>query len=199
MKWNYREIKCGKKNGFSLIELMMVIMIAGIVLGIGLPKMREVQMAHKAAYVKMELMNLKTAIGMFKATTGQYPHLEYPEGIWNDFSSVYPYKNAGLPYIDRRGNKMPGDIGEPDPSWNLSFRDFYPADEAPYTPVGVKVDMKKPSNIMGAVISYHHTGLMLAKNNSPYTGGWLYDFRVGALQANLYYREYRETNDWINM
>ena len=64
-----------KKQGFTLVELMVVIAIIGLLTAVALPRFTGVTESAKAAQVQANLASLRTAIGMFHAKTGQYPNI----------------------------------------------------------------------------------------------------------------------------
>ncbi len=96
-----------KKQGFTLIELMVVISIIGFLAAIALPRFTGVTDSAKAAQIQGNLANLRTAIGMFHAKTGEYP----------DFSKIEESSNLNDIKV--------GDI---------KFTDFYSKSKMPIVP-----------------------------------------------------------------
>ena len=103
-----RKIKNGNR-GFTLIELMVVVVILGILaLYIGPKIMGEPEKA-KRVKVKMDIASLETALKMYKLDNGVYPSteqglqalVEAPE------SGVIPKKWRKGGYIEK--NKVPKD------------------------------------------------------------------------------------------
>lgn len=99
----------GNHRGFTLIELMVVVVILGILaLYIGPKIMGEPEKA-KRVKVKMDIASLETALKMYKLDNGMYPSteqglqalVEAPE------SGVIPKKWRKGGYIEK--NKVPKD------------------------------------------------------------------------------------------
>ena len=78
LKTSYRILK--SKNGFSFIELMVVIIILGILAGAIVP--RYMDKADKAKVVKaqVDIAAIETSLKMYKLDNGFYPTTE--QGLW---------------------------------------------------------------------------------------------------------------------
>ncbi|MEC9488791.1 MAG: prepilin-type N-terminal cleavage/methylation domain-containing protein [Halanaerobium sp.] len=61
------------RNGFTLIELMIVIVVIGILASIAVPKISDVREKANIAVIKSELHNIQTAMEMFYVDHNQYP------------------------------------------------------------------------------------------------------------------------------
>lgn len=72
MKWLYRHLY-RKEKGFTLVELMMVIIILAILTGIAVPSYMVLRDRARTAAAKAELMNIATALGIYEADYGGYP------------------------------------------------------------------------------------------------------------------------------
>ncbi len=111
-----------KKRGFTLIELMIVIIIIGLLAGLVGPKLfgKLTQAKQKAAKAQIELFG--TALDAFRLDVGRYPTTEEglkalrekPSGV-EEWKGPYlpkdiPLDPWGRPYI----YKCPGDHGEYD-------------------------------------------------------------------------------------
>lgn len=67
-----------KKNGFTLIELMIVIAIIALLAAVALPKFANVTDDAKVANVRSNLSVLRTTINMCYAKYGTYPNYGIP-------------------------------------------------------------------------------------------------------------------------
>ena len=72
MNWLYRHLY-RKEKGFTLVELMIVIIILTILTSIAVPSYMVLRTRAKVAAVKAELRNIATALGVFEADWEQYP------------------------------------------------------------------------------------------------------------------------------
>jgi len=60
-------------RGFTLIELMVVIVILGILAGLIVPKIIEKPTQAKQAKARIQIESLETALKFYKLDTGKYP------------------------------------------------------------------------------------------------------------------------------
>jgi general secretion pathway protein G len=118
-----RRTRWKQAKGFTLIELIVVIVILGLLAGLVVPRLfRHVGQA-KIATAKAQISAFQTALGAYRLDTGKFPTTEEglealrtaPSGVrnWNG-----PYLPKDIP-LDPWGNpyvyKYPGDHGdEPD-------------------------------------------------------------------------------------
>ncbi len=106
-----------KKDGFTLIELMIVVAIIALLASVALPKFANTTDAAKAANVQGNLANLRTAISMFKAKNGDYPTT-----------------GTAIANIASDGTLDKGAVAN-------NFKDYYSKSKMPTTPAGkVKTD-----------------------------------------------------------
>ena len=59
--------------GFTLIELMIVIVVLGILAGIAIPRITGIREDARVNSVKSELKNVQTALEMYAVDNNQYP------------------------------------------------------------------------------------------------------------------------------
>ncbi len=64
------------KKGFTLIELMIVIVILGILAGIVVPRLMNEPDKARVVKAKMQIQNLAVAVKKFKMDNGFYPSTE---------------------------------------------------------------------------------------------------------------------------
>ncbi|MDO8885586.1 prepilin-type N-terminal cleavage/methylation domain-containing protein [Candidatus Oleimmundimicrobium sp.] len=65
------------EKGFTLVELMVVILIIGILVGIAIPVYNQAQLKAKTNACKANLRTLDGAIQTYNATEGAYPTGDY--------------------------------------------------------------------------------------------------------------------------
>jgi len=82
-----------KKRGFSLIEIMIVIIILGLLAGLVLPKLMGQADKAKKKIVCIQMHSLKDSLKNFKLDNGMYPTTE--EGLNALVSNPNPEKYKG--------------------------------------------------------------------------------------------------------
>lgn len=70
-----RKIKCNEK-GFTLIELMVVIVILGILAGLIVPRIMGRPDEARRAKARIQIESLETALKLYKLDNGNYPSTE---------------------------------------------------------------------------------------------------------------------------
>jgi len=75
MSTNRRRIK-NNNSGFTLIELMVVIVILGILAGLIIPRIMGRPEEAKQLKAKMQIESLETALKLYKLDNGMYPDTE---------------------------------------------------------------------------------------------------------------------------
>lgn len=68
MKWILKD-----KKGFTLIEIMVVLIIIGLLAGIVVPKLMGRTEEAKRTKTMVEIKNLESAIDLYKLDSGSYP------------------------------------------------------------------------------------------------------------------------------
>jgi general secretion pathway protein G len=66
----------GKNRGFTLIEIMVVIVILGILAGLVLPRFMGRTEEAKKIKAKLQIENLEAALKLYKLDNGMYPTTE---------------------------------------------------------------------------------------------------------------------------
>jgi len=102
MKWLYRHLY-KKEKGFTLVELMIVIIILAILTGIAIPSYLVLRNRARTEAARSEMKNIGTALEMHNADldayplTGVYPGaLEAPTAYMVDVPVNDPW---GVPYV----------------------------------------------------------------------------------------------------
>ena len=97
--------RCVDLSGFTLIELMVVIVILGILSTIMMPKFLDRPEQARRMKAKVEIRNLQSALALFKTDTGSYPTTSQGlEALIRD-PGVKGWKQGG--YVE--GGKVPVD------------------------------------------------------------------------------------------
>lgn len=79
-------------RGFTLIELMIVVVILGILSAIAIPKFRDVSESAKQASCRSNLRNIAGALQLYLAEHNAYP----PGTGWKKLNTISAYVHAGL-------------------------------------------------------------------------------------------------------
>lgn len=70
---NYRCFYNPAKEGFTLIELMIVVLILGLLATVVMPKILNRPEQARRMKAKVDIRNIETALAMFKTDTGRFP------------------------------------------------------------------------------------------------------------------------------
>lgn len=90
----------GRKQSFTLIELLIVVAIIGILAAIAVPNFLESQTRAKVARVQADLRALGTAAEMYHVDQGQYPpHLEQQTCSEIPYYRRYAFFTTPVAYI----------------------------------------------------------------------------------------------------
>ena len=76
-----RSAKANKKNGFTLIELMVVVAIVGILTAVGLPELTKAQDKAKSAAAKSFVVNEGKSCSLELVTGGSYSLASAPTNV----------------------------------------------------------------------------------------------------------------------
>jgi len=109
----------GGKHGFTLIELMVVIVILGILATLIMPRILDRPEQARRIKAKVQIKNLQSALALFKTDTGRFPTTS--EGLEALVSNpgVKGWKQGG--YLEQ--GKLPMD------PWDSRYRYLCPGRE----------------------------------------------------------------------
>lgn len=62
-----------KRRGFTLIELVIVVLVLGIIAAVAAPKLFDVTSSARENGTRQSLTTIRNAIELYRATTGNYP------------------------------------------------------------------------------------------------------------------------------
>jgi general secretion pathway protein G len=73
MKMHFKSIDYRKMSGFTLIEVMVVVVIIGILAGIIVPKIMSRPDQARMVKVKQDILAIQSALDLYKLDNGYYP------------------------------------------------------------------------------------------------------------------------------
>lgn len=126
------------RKGFSLIELMIVIVILGLLASLIMPNLMGKGEEAKQKLVCVQMSNIKNALDMFKSDNGVYPSTE--EGLEALISNPDPERYpaySGVAYIS-------GKKGLPKDSWKTAF--IYTNEDDDFDLISLGSDRKEGSS-----------------------------------------------------
>jgi len=88
MKWLYRNLY-RKKKGFTLVELMVVIIILAVLTAIAVPSYMALRNKARTAAAQSEMRNIATALELYNADKDTYPAVT----TWNTDLQTGGYMN----------------------------------------------------------------------------------------------------------
>ena len=118
-----------KKNGFTLIELMLVVAIIGLLAAIALPKFANLVIKAREATAKGQMGAIRSALSIYYADNeGLYPDLIPPSCLSQDdnpsvFDGKYIDKVPALRHPTKRDD---GHNGNCVPTWTGSLDGYHP-------------------------------------------------------------------------
>ncbi|MDY0397091.1 MAG: type II secretion system major pseudopilin GspG [Desulfuromonas thiophila] len=104
---NRQNLLARDQRGFTLIEVMVVVVILGILAGVVVPKLLDRPEQARRTKAEMQVRSLEEALGLYKLDNGQYPSTE--QGLQ---ALVTKPQSGRIPLRYREGgyiNKVPQD------------------------------------------------------------------------------------------
>ncbi len=111
---NQKKDKILNNRGFTLIELMVVIVILGILAGLIVPKIMDAPEKAKRSKARMQIESLETALKMYKLDNGVYP--PSLQGLVEQADGAKNFRKGG--YLEK--GKIPKD------PWSNDFVYMHP-------------------------------------------------------------------------
>lgn len=163
-----------KKNGFTLIELMVVITIIGLISSIAMPRFVEITNSAKVANVQGNLSSMRTAIGMYNVKTGEYPRE----------SQIIRNNNGEGPDLQ----EIFGGTDTKSKEDKYALSDFFSKTKFSKTPAFFSnniVEIYETARVTYPASNYRTGNALYPFTPGNGTGGWVYREGDGALRAYL--------------
>lgn len=111
-----------RQNGFSLIELLVVLVILGLLVGVVAPQVMKHVGKAKSDTARLQIEDLGAALDLYYLETGEYPTTE--QGLSALITAPSDVNNWNGPYLKKK--KIPKD------PWNREFSYLYPGENGIY-------------------------------------------------------------------
>ena len=110
----FAHVRCGLLTGFTLIELMIVVVILGILATIVVPRMLDRPEQARRMKAKIDIRSIESALAFFKTDTGRFPTTSESLEVLVSNPGIKGYNSDG--YLD----KVPRD------PWGNRYLYLYP-------------------------------------------------------------------------
>lgn len=122
--------------GFTLIEIMVVIIIIGILAALTAPRLMHRADEARVTEAKIQIMNFATALKLFRMDNGFYPSTE--QGL---SALISPPLTGTIPENYRAGGYLGSNSLKPDP-WGSQYLYIYPGMQGDYDIISYGADGK---------------------------------------------------------
>ncbi len=126
------------QGGFTLVELLVVLVILGLVMGIAGPRVLGYLSSSRDKAAKLQIESFASALDLFYLDNGRYPSTS--EGLQSLVQRPPAAENWSGPYL-KQGN-VPAD------PWGRPYEYRTPGKTAPYTILSLGADGVKGGNGM---------------------------------------------------
>lgn len=163
------------RTGFTLVELLVVIMIMGILLSMTLPRFAIVREQARHAAMKMNVHNVQLVVEQFNAEKGYYADDFYEDGYGSFFpGGIFEEELGRLPTNPWTGRQMDPDEFNPEDyerETDLSNRlEDGPNDVSGYAPGEMIYGVWEPEGASAPVgyglVPIGHSGLSIREFNA---------------------------------
>jgi general secretion pathway protein G len=123
-----------RERGFSLLELLVVLVILGVIAGIFAPRFIGQAEKAKRSAAKLEIDQIGQSLDLYKLETGKYPTSQ--EGLAALVTAPSGMTNWNGPYLKK--------TGVPKDPWGNDYKYVSPGDQSrPYDIVSLGADGKE--------------------------------------------------------
>lgn len=118
-----RNMKNDKKNGFTLMEMLVVLVIIGLIAAVAIPQIGRLMGSAKSKAAKIQLETLGNSLRYYEIDNGQFPSNEQGLGaLWQGEGDAIGWNG---PYV-----RDEAQLRDP---WGREFVYQSPGEDAPYS------------------------------------------------------------------
>ena len=96
------QVKPARRRGFSLVELVIVILILGILAAVAAPRMFDTAATARQNGTRQSLVVVRNSIELYRAQTGAFPTDEIDEQLTPYLQGGFPRAEIGNPGVTVR-------------------------------------------------------------------------------------------------
>jgi general secretion pathway protein G len=141
------KVRPSKQTGFTLIEIMVVMVILGLLVAVVAPNILGRGEEARIGVAKTQLRNIASALDLYKLDNFNYPSTE--QGL-----EALVTKPSGSPEA-KNWNKSGYLPSVPKDPWGLEYQYVSPGSEGPYDLYSFGPDQREGGDEEGADISVH--------------------------------------------